>query len=174
MQNNILHPILRRFRVRFLAFFSALNEQDVEMVLAGGSETLLSLLQSRYGYTAQQAITAWNEFVLRYVDGEQAPPRAPAQSPIQTGEPGQGKVKLSAYASRRAYSETLPTHSAPSIDHSSFTVHRSPLSMLGWDAAHQPTGLLPVAPPRQYLSLPQLALDRYAPKRRRAADPVMH
>jgi hypothetical protein len=33
---------------------------------------LLDVLQRRYGYSVDQAKAAWNDFVLRYVDGRNA------------------------------------------------------------------------------------------------------
>lgn len=64
-----IHQILRQFRRGFRAFFSALTDQDFGVILAAPSEMLLVVLQERYGYTRLQAKAAWNEFVLRYVDG---------------------------------------------------------------------------------------------------------
>jgi hypothetical protein len=76
MNTHLLHNVLRQFRASFLAFFSALTEQDYHTLLEEQSETLLELLQQRYGYTRPQAKAAWNEFVLRYVDGHDSKHRA--------------------------------------------------------------------------------------------------
>ncbi|MCC6168963.1 MAG: hypothetical protein IT329_17205 [Caldilineaceae bacterium] len=69
MDSRRLHAVLTRFFDRFLAVFPALTSQDLSALLAGSGETLLDLLQSRYGYTRAQAKTAWNDFVLTHVDG---------------------------------------------------------------------------------------------------------
>ena len=71
-----IHPILRQFRTSFRAFFSALTDQDLGVILAAPSEMLLIVLEERYGYTRLQAKAAWNEFVLRYVDGRVPEDRA--------------------------------------------------------------------------------------------------
>ena len=69
MNTQWLHTVLKQLRANFLAHFHALTEQDVGAILVGQSETLLIVLQQRYDYTRPQAKAAWNEFVLRYVDG---------------------------------------------------------------------------------------------------------
>ena len=70
MNTNILHRTINQFRQPFQATFSQLTEQDLSTILAGPSETLLGILHERYGYSHAQAIHAWNEFVLRHVDGQ--------------------------------------------------------------------------------------------------------
>jgi len=70
------HHILRQFRASFRAFFSALTDHDLGVILMAPSEVLLITLQERYGYTHLQAKAAWNEFVLRYVDGRVSKDRA--------------------------------------------------------------------------------------------------
>jgi hypothetical protein len=72
MNTHLLHNALRQFRMSFLAFFSALTEHDYQTLLEAEREMLLDLLQERYGYTRGEAKAAWNEFVLRYVDGHDA------------------------------------------------------------------------------------------------------
>src|SRR5262245_43199399 len=72
MNTNLLHNVLRQFQARFRACFSALTEQDLHTILTGPSELLLDVLAQRYGYTRTEAKAAWNEFVLRYVDGHDA------------------------------------------------------------------------------------------------------
>jgi hypothetical protein len=69
MDAQLLHATLKRFRGSFLAFFPALTTQDYQTLLAGEGETLLDLLGRRYGCTRGEARSAWNEFVLRHVDG---------------------------------------------------------------------------------------------------------
>lgn len=69
MNPMILHRTLRQFRQQFLADFDRLTEQDLHMILSGPSEALLTALHHHYGYTRTQAIQAWNEFVLRHVNG---------------------------------------------------------------------------------------------------------
>lgn len=69
MNRNILHHTIRQFRHSFQADFSRLTQQDLCTILSGPSETLLTVLHERYGYTPLQAIQAWNEFVLRRVNG---------------------------------------------------------------------------------------------------------
>ena len=72
MNPTILHRTIRQFRQSFLADFSQLTEQDLHTILDGPSETLLTVLYNYYGYTPAQAIGAWNEFVLRRVNGQQS------------------------------------------------------------------------------------------------------
>ncbi|MEZ4681848.1 MAG: hypothetical protein R2932_47325 [Caldilineaceae bacterium] len=69
MKSTILQRTIQEFQQPFLAEFNRLSEQDFYAILAGSSETFLQVLHKRYGYTRQQAIRAWNEFVLKYVDG---------------------------------------------------------------------------------------------------------
>ena len=70
MNPTILHRTIRQFRQSFLTDFSQLTEQDLHTILNGHSETLLTVLHKHYGYTPAQAISAWNEFVLRRVNGQ--------------------------------------------------------------------------------------------------------
>lgn len=72
MNAHHLHTVLVQFRVTFLTYFTALTDDDLATILQGPSETLLEVLQLRYGYTREQAKAEWNEFVLRHVDGHQA------------------------------------------------------------------------------------------------------
>jgi len=69
MNPTILHRTLRQFRQQFLANFDRLTEQDLQTILSGSSEALLTVLHHHYGYTRNQAIQSWNEFVLRHVNG---------------------------------------------------------------------------------------------------------
>lgn len=69
MNPTILHRTLRQFRHQFLTSFDRLTEQDLQAILSGPSEALLTALRQHYGYTRAQAIQAWNEFVLRHVNG---------------------------------------------------------------------------------------------------------
>lgn len=69
MNSHRLYTVLIRYRARFLATFPALTAQDLRVILEGPSETLLDLLQARYGYTHVQAKAAWNDFVLDHIDG---------------------------------------------------------------------------------------------------------
>jgi hypothetical protein len=69
MNRQGLHRVLTQFSVEFRVHFGRLTEQDVHLILTGPRETLLTVLGHRYGYTPAQAKTAWNEFVLRAVDG---------------------------------------------------------------------------------------------------------
>jgi hypothetical protein len=76
MNHKILHRTIRQFQQAFKVDFNQLTDQDIQTILHGPSETLLAVFQKRYGYTPAQAIHAWNEFVLRRVDG--APSRTAA------------------------------------------------------------------------------------------------
>lgn len=69
MNTCLLHSVLNQFPLSFLAFFGALTKRDLRAILDGEGETLITILQERYGYNRAQAKMAWNEFVLRYVDG---------------------------------------------------------------------------------------------------------
>ncbi len=68
-----LHVLLKQFQVGFRLAFPKLTDQDYAAILAGEGETLLTLLQARYGYTPGQVKEAWNDFVLRIVDGPRMP-----------------------------------------------------------------------------------------------------
>lgn len=81
MNPTILHRTIRQFRHAFLTDFNRLTEQDLRTILNGPSETLLTVLNKHYGYTPAQAISAWNEFVLRRVNGQRA--KAYGSSPAQ-------------------------------------------------------------------------------------------
>lgn len=69
MNAHQLHTVLIQFRISFLTYFTALTDDDLAEILKGPSETLLEVLQLRYGYTREQAKGEWNEFVLRHIDG---------------------------------------------------------------------------------------------------------
>jgi hypothetical protein len=69
MNTQLLHIVLKQVRDRFLAYFSSLNDADLRAILNGQSEMLLDILQQRYGVGRDQAKAAWNDLVLRYVDG---------------------------------------------------------------------------------------------------------
>lgn len=77
MNRVILHRTLRQFRRQFLADFRQVTEQDLHTILTSSSEMLLTVFATRYNYSREEAIGAWNEFVLRHIDGQ---PRKPAQS----------------------------------------------------------------------------------------------
>ncbi|HRW09525.1 MAG TPA: hypothetical protein P5121_30700 [Caldilineaceae bacterium] len=70
MNRVILHRTIRQFRQQFLMNFQRVTENDLHAILAESSEMLLMVLATRYGYTRDDAIGAWNEFVLRHVDGQ--------------------------------------------------------------------------------------------------------
>lgn len=74
MKASLLHTVLLRRQGRFRAHFAALGEQDVRAILDGEADVLLEILQRRYGYGNREAREAWNDFVLRYVDGEDGLP----------------------------------------------------------------------------------------------------
>jgi hypothetical protein len=95
MNTQQLHAVLRQFRGSFLTFFSALTEQDYQRLLEEESERLLALLQQRYGYTRSQAKSAWNEFVLRQVDGSGARQTVtrPFHGPVGGLCPGRTRVQ---------------------------------------------------------------------------------
>jgi hypothetical protein len=69
MNAHHLHALLIQFRFTFLTYFTALTDDDLVIILQGPSESLLEVLQQRYDYTREQAKGAWNEFVLRHIDG---------------------------------------------------------------------------------------------------------
>lgn len=70
MNRIVLHRTIRQFRHQFLTDFQLFTEQDIQRILTGPCETLLALFAERYDYSRDEAIFAWNEFVLRRVDGE--------------------------------------------------------------------------------------------------------
>src|SRR5262245_4829067 len=70
MNNEQFHQVLIRFEPSFRACFPALTDEDFQQLLAGPRENLLLVLHRRYGYSNAQARSAWNEFILRYVDGQ--------------------------------------------------------------------------------------------------------
>jgi hypothetical protein len=63
------HQVLNHFQANFRYFFSKLTDEDMRTLLTGSPAALLSVLEQQYGYAAPEAKAAWNEFVLRYVDG---------------------------------------------------------------------------------------------------------
>ncbi len=71
MNTALIHIILRRYRRSFLTFFAAFGEQDVERALHGDGAYLLQMFAERYGYGQSEAKAAWNEFVMRFVDGSE-------------------------------------------------------------------------------------------------------
>jgi hypothetical protein len=70
MDKDLLTCVLTQFRGSFLSYFPELSDQDLRLILLGPSETLLTVLQAHYGYTLAEAKAAWNDFVLREVDGQ--------------------------------------------------------------------------------------------------------
>jgi hypothetical protein len=84
MNKTLLHDTLLQHRGAFLGYFAAITEQDVGLILAGESEVLLELLQARYGCTQPEAKVAWNDFVLRFVDGFASDGFAWLEWPAQT------------------------------------------------------------------------------------------
>lgn len=70
MNRDLLHTVLKQFQAHFVDFFPAVTASDLQAILAGECEMLLHVLQERYGYTRSQAKEAWNEFILRHVDGQ--------------------------------------------------------------------------------------------------------
>lgn len=83
MDKHLLTCVLTQFRTNFLAYFPELSDQDLRLILLGPSETLLTVLQAHYGYTFAEAKAAWNDFVLREVDGQPLD----LSSPDATGPP---------------------------------------------------------------------------------------
>jgi hypothetical protein len=71
MRSSLLHAVLLHQQATFRAYFSALGDQDLRAILEGDPGVLIEVLQCRYGYAASEAMAAWNDFVLRYVDGEE-------------------------------------------------------------------------------------------------------
>ena len=70
MDKHLLTCVLTQFRSNFLTYFPELSDQDLRLILLGPSETLLTVLQTHYGYTLAEAKAAWNDFVLQEVDGQ--------------------------------------------------------------------------------------------------------
>ena len=83
MNSEQFHQVLIRFEPSFRACFPALTDEDLRRLQAGPRETLLLVLHERYGYTNAQARAAWNEFVLRYVDGQ----TTPAENDLRSQQP---------------------------------------------------------------------------------------
>ncbi|MBK8047551.1 MAG: hypothetical protein IPK16_10760 [Anaerolineales bacterium] len=69
MMTQLIHEVLNQRGATFRAYFSALNDQDFQAILNGPSKTLLDVLQLRYGFGPGDAKAAWNDFVMRHVDG---------------------------------------------------------------------------------------------------------
>ncbi len=70
MTTQMIHEVLAQRGATFRAYFSALNDQDFQAILNGPSKTLLDVLQLRYGFEPGDAKAAWNDFVMRYIDGK--------------------------------------------------------------------------------------------------------
>ena len=77
MNTYQFHSILRRYRKSFQEYFTALDAADIDLALQQGGTKVLDILAERYGYEEHEARAAWNDFVLRYVDGREfiSPPR---------------------------------------------------------------------------------------------------
>lgn len=69
MNTALIHFILRRYRCTFQTHFAAFTDQDLDRALYADGTLLLELFAERYGYGQPEAKAAWNDFVLRYVDG---------------------------------------------------------------------------------------------------------
>lgn len=120
MNAHHLHAVLIQFRISFLTYFTALTDDDLAEILKGPSETLLEVLQLRYGYTPEQAKGEWNEFVLRHIDGHHpaggSVPPGSSQSPevrvaLQGQHQGLQPGQHYTHAQPKVYPSLWPPHS---------------------------------------------------------------
>ena len=68
MNKDILAGKWKQVKGKVRDWWGDVTDDDVAQI-NGKFETFVGVLQERYGYTRAQAKAAWNEFVLRYVDG---------------------------------------------------------------------------------------------------------
>jgi hypothetical protein len=74
--------LLTRLRTRETAdlrlHFPDLSERELMQLLAASPQHAAYILQRCFGCDAADAKAAWNDYVLRYIDGPKAPPTASA------------------------------------------------------------------------------------------------
>jgi hypothetical protein len=74
--------LLTRLRTRESAdlrlHFPALSERELMQLLAASPQHAAYILQRCFGCDAAEAKAAWNEYVLRYIDGPKTPQTAAA------------------------------------------------------------------------------------------------
>ena len=80
MMTEMIHDVLIQRGASFRAYFTALDDQDFQAILEGPSKTLLDVLQHRYGFAPGDVRAAWNDFVMRYIDGRPGAVRHSHQS----------------------------------------------------------------------------------------------
>jgi hypothetical protein len=72
------NELLTRLRTRHAAvlrtYFPSLSERDLMQILAAKPHHAVYILQQCFGCAPEDAQAAWNDFVLRYIDGVHAPP----------------------------------------------------------------------------------------------------
>ena len=72
--------LLSRLRTRETAelrnHFPSLSERELMQLLAASPQHAAYILQRCFGCDAADAKAAWNDYVLRYIDGSKAPPTA--------------------------------------------------------------------------------------------------
>ncbi len=87
--------LLARLRTRqaadLRACFPSLSERDLMQILTAPPQHAVYILQRCFDCDMEDAKAAWNEYVLRYVDG----PRAGDHSRPRTSGPLQAPVRLS-------------------------------------------------------------------------------
>lgn len=77
--NQMLAQLRGRQAAHLRACFPHLAERDLMLLLCSTPPQAISVLQQCFGYDWEDAKAAWNDFVLRYIDG------APAASQQQAG-----------------------------------------------------------------------------------------
>ena len=78
------NQVLRRFESSFRGYFTQITDDDMAQLLDNPRESLLVVLQERYGYSSPEAKAAWNDFVLRVVDGHPAVDEGVVQPPVRS------------------------------------------------------------------------------------------
>ena len=117
MMTQLIHEVLNQRGATFRAYFSALNDQDFQAILNGPSKTLLEVLQLRYGFGPGDAKAAWNDFVVRHIDGRTSTiqPDHPTHQQPRVDRPRPHQREQPRVVAREL--EVLGSHGMPSRDY---------------------------------------------------------
>jgi hypothetical protein len=68
---ELLTQVRSRQAAHLRACFPSLTERDLLQILGSRPQQAVYVLQQRFGCDVEEAKAAWNDFVLRYIDGPQ-------------------------------------------------------------------------------------------------------
>lgn len=74
ISQDILFIMRTRHAANLRACFPGLSERDIMQMLSTRPDHAVNLLQRYFGCNVADAKAAWNDFVLRYVDGSMPQP----------------------------------------------------------------------------------------------------